>query len=296
METTDFQVITLAPMQLGECPLWHPSEEALYWIDINGQAVHRYDPKTQERATWTLPSQPGCIAWCVSGGLIVAIRSGVAFLDTRTGALSSFLDAPYDQSRFRFNDGRCDAAGRLWVGTLNEPKDGPLAALYCIERGVIRDTGVRATVSNGLGFSTDNATLFHSDTTAHQIRAFDFDLSDGTLSGMRVFREFSQERSADYPGRPDGAAVDTENCYWCAMYEGGRLVRLSSSGELLQEIQLPAKCPTMIAFGGSDLKTLFVTTARHNRSHEELVEYPLSGHVLAFRVKVAGLPEPAYIK
>ena len=151
------------PMQVGECPLWHPDEAALYWIDITGQAVHRLDPANGTHDSWTMPSEPGCIAHCASGGMVVALRSGLMLLDTASGALTPLLDAPYDSSKLRFNDGRCDAAGRLWTGTMYEPRDQQLGSLFCIERGTIRDWAKAVTVSNGVAFSPDNRTLYHAD-------------------------------------------------------------------------------------------------------------------------------------
>jgi sugar lactone lactonase YvrE len=296
MSTIDFKVVSEQPMQLGESPFWHPREHALYWIDINGRAVHRFDPHAKTSSKWAMPSEPGCIGWCTSGGVVVALRSGLALLSTRDGSLASLAAPPYDPSKLRFNDGRCDAAGRLWVGTLYEPRDHPLGALYCVERGSVRDSGNRVTVSNGVAFSTDNRTLYHADTTAHRISAYDFDLSTGNLRTGRTFQQFSTDRSsANYGGRPDGAAVDSENCYWCAMFEGARILRFSATGELLRDIPLPLRCPTMIAFGGPDLKTLYITSARHNRPQEELAQFPLSGHVLAMTVDVPGQAEHGYI-
>jgi sugar lactone lactonase YvrE len=289
------QVLCDTPMQVGECPLWHPDEAVLYWIDIEGRAVHRHDPVRDAHRSWTLPSEPGCIARSANGGLLVAMRSGIVLLDTSSGSLTTIADAPYDVTKMRFNDGRCDAAGRLWAGTLYEPRDQALGSLFCIERGAIRDAGNRVTVSNGLAFSVDYRTLYHADTTAHRIMAYDFDLPNARIGAGRLFKQFSEDKSHNYGGRPDGAAVDSENAYWCAMYEGGRLLRLSPSGEVLREIQLPVRCPTMIAFGGDDLRTLYITTVRHKRSDAELAQFPLSGCVLALRVDVPGRVEPAYI-
>jgi sugar lactone lactonase YvrE len=150
------------------------------------------------------------------------------------------------------------------------------------------------TVSNGLAFSPDGRTMYWSDTTAHRIYALDFDGSDGTLSRQRVFAEFPLKAPgqilADYGGRPDGAAVDAEGAYWVAMYEGQRLLRLSPAGELLREVPLPVRCPTMPCFGGADLRTLYVTTARDKRPAGELAAQPLAGCVLAMAVDVPGLP------
>ncbi|MGV3652633.1 MAG: SMP-30/gluconolactonase/LRE family protein [Noviherbaspirillum sp.] len=284
------------PMQLGECPLWHPQEAALYWIDIDGRAVHRLDPASGAHCSWDMPAEPGCIAWIAGGRMLVAMRTGLAVLDTASGALTALTPAPYDTRLQRFNDGRCDAAGRLWVGTIHEPRDAPLAVLYCVERGAMRDSGKRATVSNGLAFSPDRRTLYHADTTAHRITAYDYDIAQGSLGGARVLRQFPTDRAApDYGGRPDGAAVDSEGAYWCAMFEGGRILRLSPSGDILREILLPVRCPTMVAFGGADLRTLYITSARHKRPADELARYSASGCVLALRVEVPGLPEPAYL-
>ncbi|WP_353155064.1 SMP-30/gluconolactonase/LRE family protein [Herminiimonas fonticola] len=291
----NIQAILPARMQLGECPLWHAQEAVLYWIDIDGCAVHRFHPANGEHHAWAMPSEPGCIAINASGGLIVALRSGLALLDTDNGQLTPVADAPYDPATTRFNDGRCDAAGRLWVGSIYEPRDHPHAALYCIERGLIRDSGKRATVSNGVAFSPDNKTLYHADTTSHRISAYEYDVATGSIAGTRLLKQFSTDKLHNYGGRPDGAAVDSEGAYWCAMYEGGRILRLSPDGEVLREILLPVRCPTMLAFGGNDLRTLYITTVSKNRPAVELEQCPLSGCVLSLRVDVAGLVEHAYL-
>lgn len=289
------QAIPVPRMLLGECPIWHIEESALYWIDIDGRAVHRFRPADQEHRLWSMPSEPGCIALHSEGGLLVALRSGLARLDTLSGELTHLVDPPYDPATTRFNDGRCDAQGRLWVGTIYEPRDRPDAVLYRLQQGTLSDSGKRATVSNGVAFSPDAKTLYHSDTTTHQVRAYPFDIATGTLGDTHVVRQFSTDKAdPHYGGRPDGGAVDSEGAYWCAMYEGGRLLRLSPDGDILQEIRLPARCPTMMAFGGDDLRTLYITTVSHKRSAAELAQYPLSGHVLRLRVDVAGLPEHFY--
>lgn len=294
MATEHCQPVLDVRMQLGECPIWHPQENALYWIDIEGQAVHRFHSLRGEHCQWNLPSQPGCIAFHADGGLLVAMRSGIALLDTNDGQLTKLLDPPYDPATTRFNDGRCDAAGRFWIGSIYEPRDQPNAALYCFERGVLRDSGKRATVSNGLAFSLDGRTMYHSDTTSHQIRRYNFDVTSGTLGGNGIFKQFPTDRIASYGGRPDGGTVDSEGAYWCAMYEGGRLLRLSPDGKILREILLPVRCPTMMAFGDVDLRTLYVTTVSKNRPAQELAQYPFSGCVLRLRVDVPGVREQFY--
>jgi sugar lactone lactonase YvrE len=160
---------------------------------------------------------------------------------------------------------------------------------------VLRDSGLRATVSNGLAFSPDNATLYHADTTSHRIAAYEYDVASGSVGTGRLLHQFSTQRDASYGGRPDGAAVDSEGNYWCAMYEGSRLLKLSPSGAILREILLPLRCPTMPCFGGPDLRTLFITSVRAKRPAAELDAFPWSGCVLSMDVDVPGREAHPYI-
>jgi sugar lactone lactonase YvrE len=292
----DIEVVHRHPMAVGECPLWDPAQACLYWVDIDGFAVHRLDPASGAHASWKMDSEPSALALDAGGGLVVALRSGFAHLDTASGALTPIAPAPYETATTRFNDGRVDPAGRFWVGTLYEPRDRQAAQMFCLERGAVRlvwSGGM--TVSNGLAFSPDQKRMYHSDTTGHRIDRYDFDAATGAVSHPQRFQQFSADRADNYGGRPDGAAVDSEGAYWCAMFEGGRLLRFAPDGALLREVKLPLRCPTMVAFGGADLRTLYITSASHKRPDAERAQYPLSGCVLSLRVDVAGLPEPRYL-
>lgn len=296
MSTPHIEVAYDAVMQTGECPLWHDEEQALYWVDIPAFTVHRLDPASGAHRAWRLSSEPASLAVSDNGGLVVAMRGGFYHLDTGADdvRITEIAPAPYDTSVARFNDGRVDPAGRFWVGTIYEPRDRPAAEMFVLERGEIRKAWSGGmTNSNGLGFSPDGKTMYHADTTAHLVRRFDFDVDGGTVENQRPFMQFSADKANNYGGRPDGAAVDSEGNYWSALFEGGRLVKLSPDGELLDEIALPLRCPTMVAFGGADLRTLYVTSAGA-RPEAELAQYPLSGKVLAIRVDVAGRVEPQY--
>jgi sugar lactone lactonase YvrE len=298
MSTYNIEVAFDAVMQTGECPLWHPEEQALYWVDIPAFTVHRLDPANGAHRQWKLHSEPATLAISDKGGLIVAMRSGFAHLDTASDEvrLTEIAAAPYDTAIARFNDGHVDGAGRFWVGTIYEPRDKPAAEMFVLEQGEIRKAWSGGmTNSNGFGFSPDQKTLYHADTTAHRVSRYDFDIASGTASNQRTLMQFSDVKDDNYGGRPDGAAVDSEGNYWVAMFEGARLVKLSPSGELLGEIKLPVRCPTMMAFGGDDLRTLYVTSAGA-RPAAELAQYPLSGKLLKLRVDVAGRTEPAYIE
>lgn len=298
--TPEITAVPVPAALLGESPLWHPVEQCLYWVDIPGQRLHRFDPFSGHHQAWDQPSQPACIAPLLGGGLLAAMRDGLWRIDTDSGERSRIAQPPYDPAKQRFNDGKADAQGRFWIGSIDDARE-PLAALYRLGRGGGPGTpgklerlagGISA--SNGLAFSPDGRTLYWADTKAHVVRALDVDPLDGSLSRQRVFAQFALRDAAQpleaYGGRPDGAAVDSEGAYWVAMFEGQRLLRLAPDGTQLAELRLPVRCPTMPCFGGADLRTLYITTARDKRPDDELAAQPLAGCVLQLRVEVPGLP------
>ena len=293
-EVSEVRVEVASAALLGESPMWHPLERLLYYCDIPGHRLHRFDPSTGELRQWQFDTDVASIAPMVGGALLLAMRDGLWRFDTATGQRSALAGPPYDPTNERFNDGKCDPQGRFWVGTIYEPRDVPRASLHCYDSGQLSRRSGEVTVSNGLAWSPDGRTMYWSDTKAHTIYAFDFNAASGELANRRVFASFpikTPGQSLDtYGGRPDGAAVDVEGCYWVAMFEGQRLLRLSPEGDTLQELKLPVRCATMLCFGGVDLKTLYVTTARENRPALELTEQPWAGCVLGIDVGVAGLP------
>jgi sugar lactone lactonase YvrE len=321
LSSPTWAAITTEPDGLGESPFWLPQEQRLYWVDIPGQRIGRVAVQGLQTqgpvAYWPLAQEPGCIAPVQGGGLVMALRDGIYLARAWGGPLLQLAAAPYDTAKLRFNDGKCDAQGRFWAGSLYEPKDQALGALYMwdgqglntmmggekegekdVEKGGASHGVVTA---NGLAWSPDCRTAYWADTAAHQVRAFDVDAATGQLSAGRVFHQMPPKpvgwvwgsempHTPQYGGRPDGAAVDSEGCYWSAQYEGQRLLRLSPTGEVLAEVRTPVPCPTMPCFGGPDLKTLFITTSRQGRSTQELAQYPGAGCVFATRVAVAGVP------
>jgi sugar lactone lactonase YvrE len=284
-----FTCVLDAKASLGESPLWSVGEQALYWVDIKGQALHRYDPANGQTIQFPVPEQIGCIGFAHSGGFIAGMRSGLWLLDGQGQVRKKLADNPEDWTTSRFNDGRCDRAGRFWVGTIDEPKAGRNAHLYRFDHRGIQAMGSDLTTSNGLAFSPNDQWLYHSDTPTFTIYRYAFDREAGTLGPREPWVRIPST-STDR-ARPDGAAVDCQGRYWTALYEGGRVQCYSPEAELLAEYCLPARCPTMVAFGGPDLKTLFVTTARSGRSERELAELPLSGGLFAMAVDIPGLPE-----
>ncbi len=276
---------------LGESPRWSTAESRLYWVDIEGRKIHRTNPATGEDEVMQLDEQVGCIAPRAGGGLVAALQDGCALIDAWGAALRPFgPPALADKPDQRFNDGCVDAAGRLWVGSLTNDKANPAATLYRLDPdGTLTEIFGGLTTSNGAAFSPDGRTFYHADTPTHAIRSYDVDPATGTLGEGRIFHQFELGN-----GRPDGAAVDAEGCYWSALWDGWRVVRLSPSGELLQTVEMPVQRPTMIAFGGPDLKTAFVTSAGKNLTDEERAAQPHAGGAFAFHVDVPGLLQPDF--
>jgi sugar lactone lactonase YvrE len=276
--------------ELGESPVWSVREAALYWVDISGRRIHRLHPASGAHRAWETPSEPGCLAVARSGGLVLAMRSGFARLDTDSGAVTMLGCPDYDRSRMRFNDGRCDAAGRFWAGTLDERRELADCGLWRLDPdGTIHRGPHGLILSNGLAFSPDGRTMYHADTEAGRIFRHDYDVTTGAPGQRETWLDFAPEE-----GRPDGAAVDAEGRYWVAMYGAGQILRLGTAGEVLARISLPTPWVTMVAFGGRDLRDLYITTSRRKRSAKELAAHPLTGRLLVARVDVPGRPEPEF--
>jgi sugar lactone lactonase YvrE len=275
---------------LGECPVWSVAEQVLYWVDINAPSLNRFDPASGRNTAMPMPESIGCFALRRGGGFVVALRGGF-WLARQDGSLErKVADAPYDPAHHRFNDGRCDAQGRFFAGYMNEKRDANSAALVRVDRDFRVTTVLRdMMISNGLAWSPDGRTMYHTDTPTRIVHAYDFDAAAGAPANRRVLAHFAS--AAD---RPDGAAVDSEGCYWTAFYGGGAIARISPAGAVLARFPIDAMCPTMCAFGGPDLTTLYVTSARQFRSAEELARLPASGGLFAMAVTVPGLPEPAF--
>ncbi|MDB5870700.1 MAG: hypothetical protein JWQ07_142 [Ramlibacter sp.] len=300
---TTWQTVIAQPDQLGESPFWHPQERKLYWVDIPGRQLRRVDPTVGAVQSWPMPLEPGCIAPVRGGGLMIALRDGVYRAVDWGGTLELVATFGHDVKTTRFNDGKADPAGRFWAGTMYEPRDARKAQLYSIDlraanggAPVVELKAGDAITANGLAWSPDARTVYWADTSSHIIHAWNWDAQSNAMAQHRVFQQFPPKPDGwepgdpGYGGRPDGAAVDVQGNYWCAMYEGGRVLKFAPSGQLLAEIAVPMQCPTMPCFGGDDLKTLYLTSSSYKRPADELRALPQSGCVIATRVDVPGLP------
>jgi len=290
VDASPFRCVLDAKASLGECPVWSVAEQALYWVDINAPTLNRFEPATGRNTTMPMPESIGCFALRIGGGFVVALRGGIWFARADGTLERRIAAAPYDPDHHRFNDGRCDRQGRFFVGTMNEGRDAPSAALMRLDGDfrLIRVVG-DLTISNGLAWRPDGRTMYHADTPLRVVHAYDYDVATGAPGRRRVFAQWNGECE-----RPDGGTVDSDGCYWTAHYRAGMVLRIAPDGATRAAYPVPAMCPTMCAFGGPDLRTLFVTTARQQRTPDELARLPQSGGVFAMRTAVAGLPESLF--
>ncbi len=275
---------------LGESPIWSGREQALFWVDIQGPSVHRLDPSSGRIDTWPMPEAVGSIALRTRGGLLAAMKSGFHFFDPDSGQLRRIADPERHLPENRFNDGRCDRAGRFWAGTMSEASREPVGSLYCLEPDLtVRQVQSGISIPNSLAWSPDDRVMYFADSHRRLIWTYEFDLARGEIANQHVFVDF-----ADHPGVPDGSTVDADGCLWNAEHGGSRVCRYTPDGRLDRAVALPVTQPTCCIFGGARLDTLYITTARENLSDAQLAAQPLAGAVFAIDVGVSGLPEPGF--
>jgi len=275
------RVVLPTRSRLGEGPAWHPVEEALYWVDVEGRLLHRLRGDTHR--SWVLPRRASAPVFRADGVSLTS-EDGVADIDLGTGETTLRFALEPDLPGNRANEARVDRRGRLWVGTMDDRGAAPTGSLYRV--GLDGDVSRQVTdvaISNTLAWSLDDRTLYFADSLIQTIRAYAFDRESGEVGASRVFVD--TRPSADVP---DGSALDAEGCLWTAMWDGSCVVRFTPDGEVDRRVEVPASRPTCVAFGGPDLATLYVTSARMGRRGE------LDGALFAFEPGVGGLPEPIW--
>ena len=284
---TQVAVALEAHAMLGECPRWHEMERRLYWVDIAQNRLHRFDPATGTDVHRTFDAPVGCFAFRAGGGLVLGMKEGLALLDHWDAAPVRFGEQVLaGKPDLRLNDGRTDSAGRFWAGSVNMAKSRADAALYRFDAdggATLIENGMMT--CNGAAFSDDGTTFIHADTPSHMLRVYRADPAVGTLTDCRILHRFAEGR-----GRPDGGSFDEAGYYWSALFDGGRVVRLSPAGDIVETVVLPVPRPTMIAFGGDDRRTAYVTSAR-SLDADGSATVPHSGAIFSFRVDVPGVPE-----
>lgn len=281
-ETPAVEQLIDLPLGVGEGAFWHPGEQALYFVDILAPALFRYDPESRDLKRWDMPSAIGSFGLCPDGRAIVALRTGIHVYDFAKGTFDLVANPEADKPGNRLNDGKVGPDGRFWVGSMDDtPDKKPVAALYRVDHdGTCTKMLDGLIVSNGLAWSADGRTMFHSDSRGKYVQAFDYDLATGGLSNQRKLLTLEEE-----DGRPDGAAGDAEGYYWSAGVSAGCLNRIAPDGTIERKLAMPAPSPTMPCFGGPDLKTVFVTSLTTSRTGTEV-----AGTLLSFRSDIAGAP------
>ena len=289
MSTFTAEPVLPAQAQLGEGALW--ADNRLFWIDIEGRALHRFDPATGQDTALPTGARIGTVVPFTATEALVALQTGLHKIDLRTGQLT-LLHNPLTAPSLRFNDGKCDPAGRFWVGTLDLEQRPGAADLYCLDTdGSLRVVLNQVTNSNGLAWSPDARTMYYIDTPTRTVQVFDYEQGSGHIGHGRVLLHLPD----DSPGAPDGMTLDADGNLWVAIW-GGACVNCyhARSGALLHTVQVPALFTSSCAFGGPDLRTLYITSARVGLTPAELRQYPLSGDVFAAQVGVAGVPANRY--
>ncbi|HMJ67650.1 MAG TPA: SMP-30/gluconolactonase/LRE family protein [Cyclobacteriaceae bacterium] len=285
------QLVIDAKAMLGEGSIWHPSEKKLYWVDIEGKALHIYDPVSKDDRVITVGERIGTVVPVKQGGVLVALQNGIHKLDTETGRLTLIIN-PLPDPGLRFNDGKCDPSGRFWVGSnaLDSRRRG--ASLYRLDSdGSVHEMLDSVSISNGIVWTADRKTMYYNDTPTMTVQAFDYDDATGTISRGRVAVRIPRNT-----GAPDGMTIDAEGKLWIALWGGGCVARFDpDTGEMLRKITVPAPNVSSCAFGGDDLGTLYITTARAWVSPEKLQEFPSSGGLFAVKPGVKGVKAEFYI-
>jgi sugar lactone lactonase YvrE len=276
---------------IGESPLWVADEAALYWADIKAPALHRMRLDDGDLRSWALPADLGAFALDGKGRALVALRTGLFWLDLATGNLTLAVAPPFDTNLIRFNEGACDSTGRFWVGTMTDPLDDSdrdekgMLYSYTSKDGLIAHADFTF-LANGMAWNKNESVFYLSHSYARKIFAFDCDTQTGTVGNRKIFAEMPGET-----GIPDGAAMDAAGSYWCAIHGGGRLHRYAPGGRLDQVIELPVSQPTMCCFAGKNLDELYITSAREKLSLEQLKAEPHAGGLFRLRPGVSGQPK-----
>lgn len=273
---------------LGEGPVWNPRESALWFVDIKGRRIHRYDPAADSLESWDAPAQPGWVLPAEDGGLVAGLQGGIHRFDPATGAFTAIAAVEADRPGNRLNDACTDGRGRIWFGSMDDAEEAETGRIYRFENGRVFDAGLPSVcITNGPAVSPDGRTLYHVDTLGRRIWACDLG-DDGSLGASRLFATIGEDE-----GHPDGPTVDSEGHVWIGLFGGWSARRYAPDGSLVETVRFPVANVTKLAFGGPDLRTVYATTAAKGLSADERARQPLAGNLFRFRADVAGVPVTA---
>ena len=290
-ELVDPQLVVANRAIVGEGSLWDVQKKVLYWVDIIGHAVYIYDPKTKQNRTIQTCQSVGTVVPRAKGGLAVALHNGFATIDMETEKITPIADPERDIPGNRFNEGKCDPAGRFWAGTMDYFCNPGKGTLYCLDTDESVTKKISpVTVSNGITWSLDHKTMYFIDTGLDNVRAYDYDIDTGRISNERVVIKHDSD-----VGHFDGMSIDEEGMLWIAIWEGWGVKRYDpNTGKLLRYLRLPVQKTTSCAFGGEKMDELYVTSATFELDEKQLEDQPLAGSLIKVDPGVRGVPGHAY--
>ena len=286
------ELVLDAKVLLGEGPWWNARSGQLYWVDIEGCAIHVFDPATSQDRKIDVGQMVGCVVGRKSGGVALALQHGFYHLDLDTEKLTPLVDPESHLPDNRFNDGKCDSRGRFWAGTTRINHDEPAGFLYMLDADLnVHRRLDDVWISNGLAWSKDDRTMYFIDSPTADVVAFDFHGPSGEIGNERLVIEIPEGG-----GSPDGMTIDEEGMLWIALWDGWRVIRVNpENGAIIDEIKLPVARPTSCCFGGANLDELYITTASTRLPAEELAKQPLAGGLFRCKPGVKGLPMVEFV-
>ena len=273
--------------ELGEGPVWTVRDEAIWFVDIKKQQIHRYEPRTAARRSWDAPEQVGFILPAEDGGFVAGLQSGLYRFDETSGDFQLLVKVETDLPNNRLNDGVTDPSGRLWFGTMDNGERAKSGAFYSYFEGQLSRTRLEGiAITNGPAVSPDGKLLYYVDTLKGTIGVADIG-KEGEVGNQRPFVRIDPKE-----GHPDGPTIDADGHLWISLYAGWEARRYSPAGDLVDKVRFPVSNITKIAFGGDDLRTGYATTARQMLSADAIAREPLIGDLFEFRVDVPGVQCP----
>ena len=273
---------------LGESPMWDENEGVLWWIDIYKPTLNRFDPESGRNEEIVLNQNIHAIAVRREGGIVGSFEHGIGFLDPVSASIDTVTD-PIGEVEAKFNV-KCDRDGRFWTGSMSNDWVTPVGCLFRFDAdGSVRTMDSGFNLSNGMGWSLDNKTMYFTDFGQSTIFAYDYDAATGGIGNRRPFVEIPEDE-----GRPDGMTVDADGCLWVALWDGWAVARFDPSGKRVETIPMPVMRPTSCMYGGPDLSTMYVTSATMMLTEDQLAEQPLAGALFAIETGCRGRVEPKF--
>lgn len=280
METnSNLQTVLEHKCQLGEGPVWNEGMQTIFWLDITQNLIHSYSINQQKHTSFNVGEMVGSIAFREKGGLIAGLQHGIAFIDIENKKVEHITN-PQDDPSIRFNDGKCDAAGRFWVGTMALSEEENKGNLFVMETDLsVKKKIENVSISNGITWNADNTIIYYINTPTNYVFAFDYNIENGEINNQRVAVDLTHEK-----GYADGMTIDEEGMLWIAFYSGWRVARYNpETGEFLKQIELPVENVSCCTFGGPELNDLYITTASKGMNEEALKQQPLAGSLFVLK-------------